>query len=78
MERFVMVALVAVCFACALAGTSFGNESAVKVLPAPVCAEGWIMEDEASLYDKDTLFERINGESELFFPYGFEVLVSAR
>ncbi len=73
-----MVALFGVCLACALTGTSSGDDSAVKVLPVPACAEGWIMEGEAALYDKDTLFERINGESELFFPYGFEVLVSAR
>ncbi len=30
------------------------------------------------LYDKETLFERINGESELYFPYGFDALASAR
>jgi len=49
-----------------------------KDLPAPACAEGWIMEEKVVLYTKDTLFERINGESELYFPYGFEVLASAR
>jgi hypothetical protein len=36
------------------------------------------MEEKVALYTKDTLFERINGESELYFPYGFEVLASAR
>jgi hypothetical protein len=36
------------------------------------------MEEKVTLYTKDTLFERINGESELYFPYGFEVLASAR
>jgi hypothetical protein len=30
------------------------------------------------LYNRDNLFERINGESELYFPYGFEQLASAR
>ncbi|HXX80601.1 MAG TPA: DUF6599 family protein [Thermodesulfovibrionales bacterium] len=49
-----------------------------KILPAPSCAEGWIMEEKVTLYTKDTLFERINGESELYFPYGFEALASAR
>lgn len=54
------------------------ESSMEKVLPAPACAEGWIMEEKVALYSKDTLFERINGESELYFPYGFELLASAR
>jgi hypothetical protein len=49
-----------------------------KVLPAPECAKGWVIEEGVTLYTRDTLFERINGESELYFPYGFEVLASAR
>ena len=49
-----------------------------KVLPAPVCGEGWGMDGKVALYDRDNLFERVNGESELYFPYGFELLASAR
>jgi hypothetical protein len=52
--------------------------SAEKMLPAQTCAEGWVMDGKVSLYDKDGLFDRINGESELYFPYGFEVLAYAR
>ena len=52
--------------------------SAEKVLPAQMCAEGWGMDGKVALYDKDGLFDRINGESELYFPYGFEVLAYAR
>lgn len=48
-----------------------------KALPAPVCAEGWPMNGQPALFDKDTLFDRINGESELYFPYGFEILAFA-
>jgi hypothetical protein len=47
-------------------------------IPAPDCAEGWRMDGNVSLFDKDTLFDRINGESELYFPYGFEMLAYAR
>jgi hypothetical protein len=36
------------------------------------------MEGKVTLYTRDTLFERINGESELYFPYGFDLLASAR
>jgi len=49
-----------------------------KALPAPACARDWPMDGRAALFDKDTLFDHINGESELYFPYGFEVLAFAR
>jgi len=51
---------------------------AEKALPAPACAEGWALDGKVALFDKDGLFDRINGESELYFPYGFEVLAYAR
>jgi hypothetical protein len=49
-----------------------------KVLPSPACADGWVMEENITLYTRDTLFDRIDGEAELYFPYGFELLASAR
>ena len=49
-----------------------------KLLPAPACVDGWIMDGKVTQYDKDSLFDRINGESELYFPYGFEKLAYAR
>jgi hypothetical protein len=52
--------------------------TAENMLPAQTCAEGWVMDGKVSLYDKEGLFDRINGESELYFPYGFEVLAYAR
>ena len=30
-----------------------------------------------ALFDKDTLFDHINGEAELYFPYGFDMLATA-
>jgi len=49
-----------------------------KVLPTPECAPGWIVDDKVALFNKETLFERIDGEAELYFPYGFEMLAAAR
>ena len=49
-----------------------------KALPAPACIEDWPMDGNVTLFDKDTLFDHINGESELYFPYGFEALAFAR
>ncbi|MEK6744196.1 MAG: DUF6599 family protein [Nitrospirota bacterium] len=51
---------------------------AEMALPGQACAEGWVMDGKAALFDKDGLFDRINGESELYFPYGFEVLAYGR
>lgn len=48
------------------------------VLPETACPEGWLMDGKAASFNRDNLFERINGESELFLPYGFSELVSAR
>ena len=47
------------------------------ILPAQGFAEEWALDGKVELYDKDTLFNHINGEAELYFPYGFESLASA-
>jgi len=47
------------------------------ILPARECTQGWELKDKAALFDKDTLFDHINGEAELYFPYGFDVLATA-
>ena len=48
-----------------------------NLLPAHECGEEWIMKDKVILHDKDTLFDHINGEAELYFPYGFDLLATA-
>ena len=35
------------------------------------------MKDRGTLYNSDTLFDHINGEAELYFPYGFDMLITA-
>ncbi len=47
------------------------------ILPAKDFARDWNVDGKVELFDKDTLFNHINGEAELYFPYGFEFLVSA-
>jgi len=49
-----------------------------QFLPAPACVEGWTLDGKVTLYDKDSLFDRIDGEAELYFPYGFTALAYAR
>lgn len=36
------------------------------------------MDGKPALFTEDTLFDHINGEAELYFPFGFDALVTAR
>jgi hypothetical protein len=55
-----------------------GGEGPTASLPVPSCGAGWSLDGKALRYDKETLSDRIDGEAELFFPYGFESLDYAR
>jgi hypothetical protein len=49
-----------------------------ELLPPVTCGAGWQMEGKPQTYDRDTLSERIDGEAELYFPYGFDRMAAAR
>ena len=46
-------------------------------LPQSACG-GWQIEGKPVFYDRDSLSDRINGEAELYFPYGFDRMAAAR
>lgn len=46
-------------------------------LPAPGFSEGWVLSGKVSRYGPGNLYAYINGEAELFLPYGFDALASA-
>jgi Family of unknown function (DUF6599) len=48
-----------------------------SLLPKEDLPEGWTLAEGPQPYTKKTLFERINGEAELFFKYGFQKSVFA-
>ena len=48
------------------------------LLPVPSCGPGWSLDGKVEFYDRERLSDRINGEAELYFPYGFELLASGR
>jgi hypothetical protein len=54
------------------------SSSVLTLLPAGGCAEGWVMDGKPALFTGETLFDHINGEAELYFPYGFDSLATAR
>jgi len=49
-----------------------------ELLPSVHCGSGWKIAGKPAFYDRDTLSDLIDGEAELFFPYGFDRLAYAR
>jgi hypothetical protein len=39
--------------------------------------DGWTRSGEAKFFDKDTLFDLVDGEAEAYFPYGFKAAAAA-
>ncbi len=70
--------LAGICLLCFSVSVFGAEDPIIKIMPSPACAEGWIIDEKVALYNKDNLFDRINGEAELYFPYGFEIMASAR
>ena len=48
-----------------------------EVLPSEIVS-GWVMDGGIRHFSRDNLFDHINGEAEIYLPYGFEDLASAR
>ena len=48
-----------------------------SLLPGPGFADGWAIDGKAKQYTEENLYVYINGEAELYLPYGFQVLASA-
>ncbi|HPL64752.1 MAG: hypothetical protein PHI99_10135 [Syntrophales bacterium] len=47
------------------------------LIPADACGAEWAMSGKARIFDRENLFEHVNGEAELYMPYGFRSLASA-
>jgi len=58
--------------------SSLAGDDLGKLLPPITCGAGWKMEWQPHFYDRETLSDRIDGEAELYFPYGFERMAAAR
>ena len=50
---------------------------AMKSLLPKVPPEGWVLTEGPKIYTRKNLFERINGQAELFFKYGYQRSISA-
>ena len=55
-------------------GNGSCNPSPDDSLWKGISVDGYQKKSELSVYDKDNLFDYINGEAETYFPYGFQFL----
>jgi hypothetical protein len=45
-----------------------------KAFPVPGFSEGWTLDGNIKKFNPENLYKHINGEAELYLPYGFEML----
>jgi hypothetical protein len=55
---------------------SSGAENLKTFLPKDI-PKGWALIDDPRIFTKKTLFQRVNGQAELFFKYGFQKSIFA-
>ena len=72
----VMSLLLALLLLVPISSLAAGNMEGL--LPPISCGAGWKIEGQPVFYDRETLSDRINGEAELYMPYGFDRLGAAR
>ncbi len=68
MMRVISVLVAFLSVACPLCAGQTGVEAS---LPA-TCASGWAMDGKAATYTPESLYKYIDGEAELYLPYGFK------
>jgi hypothetical protein len=81
LRRFVVIAATILCVValtiCTPAPVCGAEDAIIHMLPAPGFAPDWVLKEQINLYSSDTLFDHIDGEAELYFPYGFDRLATA-
>jgi hypothetical protein len=55
-----------------LSGLAAAAEGEPEVFLPQSCAAGWVAEGKPAIYSPENLYKYINGEAELYLPYGFE------
>jgi hypothetical protein len=76
-KRLAVMMVWMVCLAVLLSVVPWSASATDGLLPAPGFAEGWAIDGKIVTYTKENLYKYINGEAELYLPYGFETLTSA-
>lgn len=47
------------------------------LLPSKSCPKGWDIDGAKRVFTEDNLYDHINGEAEMYIPYGFKVMATA-
>ncbi len=68
MRQILLVLAALLSIACPLSGLA---DAPLAPLPA-ACVPGWAMDGKAATYTPENLYKYIDGEAELYLPYGFE------
>lgn len=76
MGKKTTIAMALAMFVVAVVPASMADEDTVKRLGVIMFAGGWRAAAPAKTYDRNHLSELIDGEAELFFPYGFKEAVT--
>ena len=66
------LAVVACFMMCEMALAAPGAGPLRTLMDRSALREGWIRSGKAEFFDKDTLFDLVDGEAEAYFPYGFK------
>ena len=54
-----------------IASPVFAAEKAIEAFLPASCAPGWVMDGKVATYTPENLYKYIDGEAELYMPYGF-------
>ena len=68
----ILLAAALLCFA--LPASAAAPAAITSLLPSPGFSEGWITDGKKETFGPENLYQHIDGEAELFMPYGFEAL----
>lgn len=70
-------AIVVWLLACEMAWAAPGVDPLRALMEKAALRDGWTKSGKAEFFNKDTLFNLVDGEAEAYFPYGFKGAVSA-
>lgn len=70
--------LLALLFLLPVSPSARGADVMDTFLPPASCGSVWRIEGTPVFYNRETLSDRINGEAELYMPYGFDRMAAAR
>ena len=76
--RYTLYAVLALLSISTLCGCLWAADAPIEsILPQQSFLQGWVMEGKVKRYTADNLYTYINGEAEMYMPFGFQLLGTA-